>query len=368
MKRDALPFSVNRNDARSLVDQVADGLRQAIVTGHWRVGDEIPSTRELVPLLGVSHIVTRAALSRLAAEGYVLSRHGLHPVVRDRAAKRWRGRVVFVYSDLDVGYFQTILAEELCERLTKAGWLFTRIAVHAQSAGGRHDFSLLDAALASSVDLAIVLFDRPAIFRHLSANGVPFAAVLQDKAVPRGAVGAVHFDSNAAMPDFAAACREAGVGKVVQLGYSRHMCDATPALRAVGIDAETVFLPLKYSRGDLVGIEDAGRRAAMRLLKSGMPGRETLWLFTDDYLARGAITATLAAGLKAPEDFRFATWSNSGLGPAYIRELSRMEMNPPDAGRAVAAAAVEYLDAGRFPKGVAIGPKWIAGETMGGEK
>lgn len=368
MKRDALPFSVNRNDARSLVDQVADGLRQAIVTGHWNVGEEIPSTRELVPLLGVSHIVTRAALSRLAAEGYVLSRHGLHPVVRDRAAKRWRGRVVFVYSDLDVGYFQTILAEELCERLTKAGWLFTRIAVHAQSAGGRHDFSLLDAALASSVDLAIVLFDRPAIFRHLSANGVPFAAVLQDKAVPRGAVGAVHFDSNAAMPDFAAACREAGVGKVVQLGYSRHMCDATPALRAVGIDANTVFLPLKYSRGDLVGIEDAGRRAAMRLLKSGMPGRDTLWLFTDDYLARGAITATLAAGLKAPEDFRFATWSNSGLGPAYIRELSRMEMNPPDAGRAVAAAAVVFLDAGRFPKGVAIGPKWIAGETMGGEK
>ena len=359
-----VPFSVNRNDARSLVDQVADGMRQAIVSGHWRVGDELPSTRELVPLLGVSHIVTRAALSRLAAEGYVLARTGLKPVVRDRSEKQWRGRVVFVYSDFDVGYFQTILAEELCERLTKAGWLFTRNAVHTQSAGSRHDFSLLDAALASSVDLAIVLFDRPAIFRHLSAKGVPFAAVLQDNAIPRGAVGAVHFDSNAAMPDFAAACREAGIGKVVQLGYSRHMCDAAPTLQAVGIDTETVFLPLKYSRGDLDSIEDAGHRAAMRLLKSGMPGRDTLWLFTDDYLARGAITATLAAGLKAPEDFRFATWSNSGLGPAYVRELSRMEMNPPDAGRAVADAAVKYLGTGRFPEGVAIGPKWFAGGTM----
>ena len=364
----AIPFSVNRNDTRSLVDQVADGLRSAIISGFYAAGDRMPSYRSLAPALGVSQIVTKEALRRIAAEGFVEARPRLGSVVRDRAAKQWRGRVVFVYSDLDVGYFQTILAEELCERLTKAGWLFTRIAVHAQSVGSRHDFSLLDAALASSIDLAIILFDRPEIFRDLSAKGVPFAAVSQDKAVPRGAVGAVHFDSNAAMPDFAAACREMGVGKVVQLGYSRHMCDATPALRAVGIDAETVFLPLKYSRGDLVGIEDAGRRAAMRLLKSGMPGRDTLLLFTDDYLARGAITATLAAGLKAPEDFRFATWSNSGLGPAYIRELSRMEMNPPDAGRAVAAAAVEYLDAGRFPKGVAIGPKWIAGETTGGEK
>lgn len=368
MRKPEVPFSLNPNDGRPLVGQLADGLRQAIAEGYYRPGDVLPCYRDLAPMLGVSEIVTRRALRRLADEGLVIQRPRIGTVVRDRGEKQWKGRVVFVYFDFDVGYFQTILAEELCGRLTKAGWLFTRIAVHAQSVGSRHDFSLLDAALASSVDLAIVLFDRPALFRHLSAKGVPFAAVLQDKAVPRGAVGAVHFDSNAAMPDFAAACREAGVGKVVQLGYSKHMCDAAPALRAAGIDAETVFLPLKYSRGDLVNIEDAGRCAAMRLLKSGMPGRDTLWLFTDDYLARGAITATLAAGLKAPEDFRFATWSNSGLGPAYVRELSRMEMNPPDAGRAVVAAAVEYLDTGRFPEGVAIGPKWIAGETMGGAK
>ena len=364
----AIPFVVARNDARTLIDQVTDGIREAIVGGYYVPGDTIPSSRGLSRSLGVSEIVARAALRRLAEEGFVAARPRCGTVVRDRAEKQWRGRVVFVYSDFDVGYFQTILAEELCERLTKAGWLFTRIAVHEQSGGGRPDFSLLDAALASSIDLAIVLFDRPAIFRHLSEKRVPFAAVLQNQAVPRGAVGAVFFDASAAMPDFATACREAGVGKGVQLGYAKHMCDAAPALRAAGIDAETVFLPLKYSRGDLVGIEDAGRRVAMRLLKSGTPGRDTLWLFTDDYLARGAITATLAAGLKAPEDFRFATWSNRGLGPAYIRELSRMEMNPSDAGKTVSDAAIEYLGTGHHPEGIAIGPKWFSGETMGAAK
>ena len=85
-----IPFSINRNDSRSLVDQVADGLRHGIVSGRWRVGDEIPSTRELAPMLGVSRIVTKAALSRLAAEGYVLARHGLKPVVCNRGEEQWR--------------------------------------------------------------------------------------------------------------------------------------------------------------------------------------------------------------------------------------------------------------------------------------
>lgn len=360
-----IPFSINRNDARSLVDQVADGLRQAIVSGYWRVGDEIPSTRELVPMLGVSHIVTRAALSRLAAEGHILSRVGLKPVVCDKGAKQWRGRVLFVYADYDVGYFQTILAEELCERLTEAGWLFSRIAVHARGGNyGRPDFALLDAALASSVDLAIVLFDKPAICRHLAAKNVPYAAVSQKKPLPRGAVGVTFFDSNAAMPEFAASCRAAGIRKAVQIGYAKNMCDAAPLLREAGIAVTTNKLSLSFMRGDFAVIENAGRLAAARLIKSGVLDRETLLFCTDDYLARGAITAMFAAGLKAPEDMRLATWSNCGLGPVYLRELSRMEMNPAEAGKTVTNAALEYLHSGCYPANTSVAPRWIEGKTM----
>lgn len=361
----AIPFSVNRNDTRSLVDQVADGLRSAIVSGFYGAGDRMPSYRSLAPELGVSQIVTKEALRRIAAEGFVEARPRLGSVVRDRAAKQWLGRVLFVYADYDVGYFQTILAEELCERLTEAGWLFSRIAVHARGgSSGRPDFALLDAALASSVDLAIVLFDKPAICRHLAAKGVPYAAVSQRKSLPGGSVGLTHFDSNAAMPEFAASCRAAGIRKAVQIGYAKNMCDAAPLLRNAGIAVTTDKLSIAYTRGDFAVIENAGRLAAARLIKSGALDRDTLLFCTDDYLARGAITAMFAAGLNAPEDIRFATWSNCGLGPVYLRELSRMEMDPAEAGKTVTDAALEYLRSGHYPEGTAVSPKWIAGRTL----
>lgn len=364
-KKKTIPFSVSRNDSRTLFAQVSDGLREAIVSGYYAPGDVLPTSRELARLLGVSMIVAAPALKRLADEGLVEARPRRGTIVRDRNAKQWLGRVLFVYADHDVGFFQTILAEELCERLTEAGWLFSRIAVHARGgSSGRPDFALLDAALASSVDLAIVLFDKPAICRHLAAKGVPYAAVSQRKSLPEGSVGLTHFDSNAAMPEFAASCRAAGIRKVVQIGYSKNMCDAAPLLRDAGIAVTTDKLSIAYSRGDFAVIENAGRLAAARLIKRGALDRDTLLFCTDDYLARGAITAMFAAGLKAPEDMRFATWSNCRLGPVYLRELSRMEMNPITSGKIVADAALQFLRAGRYPKGTAITPEWIAGETM----
>ena len=171
MKTQPLPFSVNRNDARSLVDQVADGMRQAIVSGHWRVGDELPSTRELVPLLGVSHIVTRAALARLADEGYVLTRHGLHPTVRDRAAKQWLGHVVFACPEGDENYAQTVIAGVLRDRLSEAGYRFTQACL-PQTSPQRYDFSHLEAALSQSTDLVVTMFARRHILAHLGCAGI----------------------------------------------------------------------------------------------------------------------------------------------------------------------------------------------------
>ena len=68
MKKEQIPFEVNRSDARTLVRQVADGLRQAIVGGFFRPGDVVPSYRELALVLGVSRIVTQAALRQIANE------------------------------------------------------------------------------------------------------------------------------------------------------------------------------------------------------------------------------------------------------------------------------------------------------------
>ena len=66
-----LPFAVSRSKRATLVEQVADGLRTCILSGVYRPGDVLPTTRGLAEELGVSRIVTRAAVRRLAADGLV---------------------------------------------------------------------------------------------------------------------------------------------------------------------------------------------------------------------------------------------------------------------------------------------------------
>lgn len=369
----SLPFSVNRNDARSLVDQVADGLRQAIVAGRWTAGDEIPSSRELVPLLGVSRIVTKAAIARLVEEGYVLTRHGLPPTVRDRAAKQWRGHVVFAYPETDVNYFQTVFAETLRKRLNQAGYLFTRASVAGGSPApgaarqaGPYDFSLLDVALAGSVDF-VVLYEHPALFRYLAKRGVPYAVSSRSATVPPGAVGVTQHDYESAVPEFVAACRAAGVKSVVLLRWEVLTCDAAPALRAAGIEAVTVTARADISGGKFPGVERAGYETFKKLLAGGKhaPRPDRLYFVTDDYLALGALGAMAEAKLAAPEDVRIATWANAGLAPFYHRELSRLEIDPAAAGATAADATLAYLRTGQYPQGLSVGSKWVRGETLG---
>ena len=83
MRGRKIPFSIDRGDWRSLVEQLKDGLREAIVSGYYRPGDTLPSYRELAPLLDVSEIVTKAAIKQLAAEGLVSARPRIGTVVRD---------------------------------------------------------------------------------------------------------------------------------------------------------------------------------------------------------------------------------------------------------------------------------------------
>ena len=359
-----LPFSVNRNDARSLLDQVADGLRTAIVGGFYKPGEELPSSRELCPMLGVSRIVTSAALERLVAEGYILTRRGLRPAVRDRAARQWLGHVVFVCPERDTGPFQMTMAEALRTRLNREGYLFTRATVEGDGAkGGKYDVSLLDAALSRTVDLAIVLYDRPAIFRHLAKKGIPYAVIANLPAPPSGSVGLVRSDYDAAIPDFVAACAAAGVRRVVNFRLSGIMCDVAPALRKVGIAVTTVSVKPVAEKGWFIASEQAGLDGVLRFANAHRFEKGDLVFFNSDHMAHGGMLALSSLGLSAPRDIRLATWANAGLGPVYLRELSRMEMDPVQAGETAACAALACLRGGTFPA-ASFGPVWKSGATM----
>ena len=230
VNRKPLPFSINRNDARTLLAQVVDGFREAIVGGYYAPGDVLPTSRELARLLGVSMIVSAPALKRLANEGFVLARPRVGTVVRDRAAKQWLGNVLFVQRSNGRTYYVNVFTTALRARLLKAGWLFTQVTV-TPNPDGKADMSELDLHLTHPVSLAVVMFDNPSVESALSRVGVPFVTLGNGAACRRaGCVGHVRYDRAAAASELAkaAAARDTtetflSIDCTIDNGYQRRL-------------------------------------------------------------------------------------------------------------------------------------------------
>jgi GntR family transcriptional regulator, transcriptional repressor for pyruvate dehydrogenase complex len=62
-----------------LADQLYEQILNRIVSGGMAVGSRLPSESQITELFGVSRSVMREALSRLQADGIVLSRQGPAP-------------------------------------------------------------------------------------------------------------------------------------------------------------------------------------------------------------------------------------------------------------------------------------------------
>ena len=372
--RKPLPFSIDRNDARTLLAQVVDGLREAIVGGYYAPGDVLPTSRDLSRLLGVSMIVSAPALKRLADEGFVLARPRVGTVVRDRAAKQWRGHVVMVGSESDYNYLQTLIAATLRDRLLEAGYLFTLICVR-KGANGKYDYSPLDAVLSRSVNLVLTLFNNDQVTHYLAKRHTPFAVFREKPGKPPAALGGIHLNHNLSNRDFASRCATIGAKKVVELYCDTYNCDVTDAFHDLGIAVERVKIFIDKDSRTLLDTKRAGYKAFSDLLCdwsnrhpetrfSAWDDNRTVYFVADDYLASGALLALSEARLDIPGDVRFATWANTGLGPLFNKDLSRLEFNPVAAGETAAAATLDYLETGIFPSGLAVGPKWVDGETM----
>ena len=359
-----LPFAINRSDARSLAAQVTDGLRTAIVDGYYAPGDTLPTSRDLAPMLGVSRIVTIAALERLAAEGYTVSRPRIGSVVRDRGAKRWLGHVVLVRASLHIGYFQSVMSETLRNSLNEAGYLFTLTATIYDAAAGKSDFSPIDAALSRSVDLVLVMSGWDRLHAHLTKSGKPLAFISYSDPGRIG-VGTTYFDMTAAVGDLAAACKARGIRRAVVMDYYHEHSEAEDILASVGIETTRQSLGPIVPDASLMDIERAGFEGFRRLIGAGRIDRDTLYYFEDDYVARGALMAMALAGLHAPDDLRVATLANAGFLPTYDCDLARVEIDPVTAGKAAAADALAFLRTGHYPDGNVAAYRFVQGETLG---
>jgi GntR family transcriptional regulator / MocR family aminotransferase len=67
---------VNMKNGMALHRQVYEEWRKGILTGRFRPGDQVPSSRELAATLGISRSTVTEAYEQLVAEGYFESAHG----------------------------------------------------------------------------------------------------------------------------------------------------------------------------------------------------------------------------------------------------------------------------------------------------
>ena len=355
------PFAVARSSRATLVEQVVEGLRRAIDSGFYKVGDVLPTTRGLADALGVSRIVTRAAMRELADAGLIDPKPSVGSVVLGRHGKLWRGNILFVSRAKGWMYYANVFTATLRTRLVKAGWLFTHVAVES-GADGKVDVSELELQLTHPVTLAVVLFDNPAAERVLSRSGVSFVTIGD---VPscrlKGCVGHVRYDRSAVAEEIVKAADGAGVKTAVQVGCV-DFDDIGAALKVADIRTTKWTIPIPKDGIMPIAVSFAARDAfAAWLREEELP--DCIY-FSDDYLCAGALAAFAEAGVRVPRDVRVVTWSNKGNGPVCARELTRAEMDPEGDADKVASAVLAQLEAetGAFP--LTLGPVFRKGATL----
>jgi GntR family transcriptional regulator len=72
-----------RSERKTLTEVAQQELRQAITSGTYRPGSQLPTEAELCAMLGVSRTVVREALRVLEDDGLVARRHGIGTFVRN---------------------------------------------------------------------------------------------------------------------------------------------------------------------------------------------------------------------------------------------------------------------------------------------
>lgn len=120
-------------DGRTLSEQVAGELRDAIRSGRLAPGDRLVE-RKLAAEMGISHIPVREALARLADEGLVehLPRRGARVAALDEAALDELSSLRIVLEQFVVERAQQRLTPALERELT-------RLVAQMRSAAGRRD-------------------------------------------------------------------------------------------------------------------------------------------------------------------------------------------------------------------------------------
>jgi len=348
-------IQMRENPADSIYDTFVD----AIVTGHLKSGKKLPTMQEIAAANGVTFRVARSVVERLVREGYVKSRPHVGSIVRAKKHTIWRGRVVFVsFDDDSASYYVARVGDSLRRRLVQNGYLMTSVVASRSPEG---DVSQLKAALGQSVDFVILMYAAPHLERLIAKSGYP-SVVCYGSQVSRPNAWTMSYDVSEALDMFVTQCRKTGVDSVSEIRFKDgEGATAAPLLETAGIRVRQMVIGALDGYGRYEGIERAAMQAFLAMKKVEFPD---LFLFWDDFVAQGALTALLARGVRIPEDVKVVAQTNRGLGPVFPLSLTRFECDGADVGEKVASFVLSVLGKGRLPPVPHVSPTYVFGKTF----
>jgi DNA-binding LacI/PurR family transcriptional regulator len=225
----------------------------------------------------------------------------------------------------------------------------------------RRDLSFLKCELAHAPDLVLVMYAMPHIRRYLPEAG--FRCIYVDGDEPTAEEGIwIRFSADAAISVFAEHCARTGVRRVVQIRFEGNETpDAASALAAMGIACAWKRIPRWDVLGRYEGIERAAYETFLALPREEFPD---VFLFWDDFVAQGALTAFMKRGIAIPDDVKVVVLSNRGLGPVYPEPLTRFECDAAAIGEKVAEFTLAMLAHGRVPSPPVVAPQYVFGTTF----
>lgn len=354
-------FVISRDSRTDVLDQLADGLRRAILSGAYRAGDVLPTMKEIAAMSGVSFKTARRAIERLTEEGLVNPRPRIGSVVMPRNVRMWKGHVLFVFPEEDeASYYVNMLSNEIRRRLIGADHLFSRITASRRRTGDR---AQLESMLRQSFDFAIVMYDSPYVVKRLEKAGIPYVVIASGPVFcGSGCKGVIRFVKDEAINDFVLHCQNSGVRSVTEVDFGRPDTEsAAKALSEVGIAVSSLSVRPDASCSGLESVERGAMKTFLSISERKFPD---VFLFWDDFVAQGALTALSARGVRIPEDVKIATLSNRGSGPVYVKSLSCIEHDPSLDGDVVSQYVLACLSGRKNLKVPVLRQSYRVGETF----
>ena len=341
----AAPRKLDETSHVPLRTQLEDLLREEVAAGTYRVGERVPTVRELAEAYGVGKTTAASAIDTLVREGLLAARRQHGTKVAPRRAKGTRAAVktgqigVITTYATDEGanpYYASILAsiQRTASDAGRAVLLFSGRSPGLKKAiaGGRVD------------GITYILEGRPdrRLLNGIRRAGLPVVTV--DYHDPALDADAVMIDNRAGALAAMRHLVKLGHRRIAYIGPSTKRSPSQSTVERYGAYVEALAEAGVRSSRSLVARGSpaiADGEAAMRKL---LPARPTAVFAFSDLLAFGAVRAAEESGLSVPARFSAVGFGKESAPWGLPRPLTTVEVDTAAMGRAAVEFLIERID------------------------